>query len=192
MNSKIHKSMQPDLSSSLVAAQNLLGWKLVSQTPAGKTAGYIVETEAYDMHDPASHSHGGLRERNAPMYQAAGTVYVYFIYGMHYCMNIVTGPVGHGQAVLLRALEPVEGIALMQKRRDITDMHRLCDGPAKLAQAMGVDKKQNGIRLGEGELYLEPGFSPDEIVQTTRIGITKATDQPWRFFVADNSYVSRR
>lgn len=180
----------PDLSDSLAAAQSLLGWKFVHDSPEGTTSGYIVEAEAYDMHDPASHSYGGMRGRNIPMYQRAGTVYVYFTYGMHYCVNIVTGPEGQGQAVLVRALEPLEGIELMKKRRGLTDERQLTNGPAKLVQAMGITKLHNGTTLGNG-LRLEPGIQIHEIVQTTRVGIKKAADQPWRFYAAHNRFVSK-
>lgn len=181
----------PDLSDSLTGARSLLGWKLVHETPEGITSGYIVETEAYDMHDPASHAYGGPRKRNAAMYEAAGTVYVYFTYGMHYCMNIVTGEKGHGQGVLIRALQPLEGIELMKQRRGMTDERQLTNGPAKLAQAMGIAMESYGMELGKGSLRLEPGIEVHEIVQTTRVGISRAVDQPWRFYVAHNAYVSR-
>lgn len=182
--------MKPDLSDALIAARSLLGWKLVHDSPGGRTAGYIVETEAYDMDDPASHSFGGLKGRNAPMYESAGTIYVYFTYGMHFCVNIVTGPKGHGQAVLIRSLEPVEGIGLMQRRRGTEDERNLTNGPAKLAQAMGITKELNGLTLGE-ELRLEPGIEVHEIVQATRVGISKAVDQPWRFYIAHNTFASK-
>lgn len=182
---------QPDLSDSLTGARSLLGWKLVHDAPGGMTSGYIVETESYDMHDPASHAYGGLRPRNAAMFEAAGTVYVYFTYGMHYCMNIVTGEKGHGQGVLIRALEPLEGIELMRQRRGITDRQQLTNGPAKLTQAMGVGLEHGGKQLGTGALRLESGIAVHEIVQTTRVGISKAVDQPWRFYIAHNAYVSR-
>jgi DNA-3-methyladenine glycosylase len=183
--------MKPDLSDSLTAARDLLGWRLVHKSPEGITSGYIVETEAYDMADPASHAYGGMRVRNAPMYESAGMVYVYFIYGVHYCMNIVTGPKGHGQAVLIRALEPIEGIELMKKRRGIENERLLTNGPAKLAQALGIGPRQNGVRLEENGLYLEPGIEVSEVVQTTRIGISKAVDHPWRFYIAGNDFISK-
>jgi DNA-3-methyladenine glycosylase len=184
------RSSKPDLSSSLEAAKSLLGWKLVHETDEGVASGYIVETEAYDMEDPASHSFGGMRGRNVPMYQEAGTIYVYFTYGMHYCVNIVTGPKDYGQAVLIRALQPLDGISLMKERRGISDENNLTNGPAKLVQALGISKHANGTKLG-GRIRLEPGFLPEKIVQTTRIGITKAVDQQWRFYVAGNHFVSK-
>lgn len=145
------------------------------------------------MHDPASHAFGGPSKRNAAMFEAAGTVYVYFTYGMHFCMNIVTGEKGHGQGVLLRALEPVDGIDLMRiRRRGIVDIKQLTNGPAKLAQAMGINLSMRGLQLGNSHLKLEPGIEVSDVVQTTRIGINKATDRHWRFYIADNAYVSRR
>lgn len=142
------------------------------------------------MHDPASHAYGGMRGRNLPMYGPAGMIYVYFTYGMHYCMNIVTGPEGDGQAVLLRALEPLSGLELMRRRRGVENGHLFTNGPAKLVQAMGITKAQNGTKLG-GRLTLEPGFVVDDVVVATRVGISKAADHPWRFYVAGNRYVSK-
>jgi DNA-3-methyladenine glycosylase len=183
--------MLPDLSDALQAARTLLGWKFVHDSPEGRTAGYIVETEAYTMEDPASHAFGGPKVRNAAMFEPAGTIYVYFTYGMHYCVNIVTGAKGHGQGVLIRALEPVEGIELMQKRRKLDDIQQLTNGPAKLVQALGITRQHGGSHLTHGTIRLEPGFKPQEIVQTTRVGISKAVDQPWRFYVAGNRFVSK-
>jgi len=180
-----------DLSDAVTAAKGLLGWKLVHESPQGVTSGYIVETEAYGMDDQASHTYRGETVRNRAMFQEAGTIYVYFTYGMHYCANIVTGAKGHGQGVLLRALEPVDGIELMSQRRGLSDATRLTNGPAKLVQAMGITKEHNGTHLDHGGLRLEPGTIPTEIVQSTRIGIKKAIDQPWRFYIKDNAFVSR-
>ncbi len=183
--------MQPDLSDALNGARSLLGFKLVHNSADGKTSGYIVETEAYTMEDPASHTFMGETARNRAMFQKAGTIYVYFTYGMHYCVNIVTGKKGHGQAVLIRALEPVEGIELMGKRRKINGIAQLTNGPAKLVQAMGIDKAHYGSHISTGALRLEYGIKPSEIVQTTRVGIKKAVDQPWRFYIASNPFVSK-
>lgn len=180
-----------DLTNALSGARSLLGWKLVHDSPEGRTAGYIVETEAYSMEDPASHTFNGPSVRNAAMFERAGTVYVYFTYGMHYCVNIVTGQVGQGQGVLIRALEPVEGIEIMRQRRKIDLLEQLTNGPAKLTQAMGITKKQGGMHIDDRVVYLEPGISANKIVQTTRIGISKAVDQPWRFYIANNAFVSR-
>jgi DNA-3-methyladenine glycosylase len=144
------------------------------------------------MYDPASHAYGGERVRNAPIYQEPGTIYVYFIYGMHYCMNIVTGAKGHGQAVLIRALQPTDGLELMRSRRGVVSDTQLTSGPAKLAQALAVTPALNGTHVRHGQLWLEPGITPREITQTTRVGISKAVDHPWRFYTTDNQFVSKR
>jgi DNA-3-methyladenine glycosylase len=184
--------MQPDLSNAVTAAQSLLGWKLVHESTEGVTAGYIVETEAYTQDDPASHAYGGKKLANASMFEGAGTIYVYFTYGMHYCVNIVAGHKGYGEGVLIRALEPVEGLELMEQRRKTTDRKNLCSGPAKLVQAMGITKGHGGTHITKGSLRLEPGFVPEEIIQTTRVGISKAQDQTWRFYVKGSPYISRK
>lgn len=144
------------------------------------------------MEDAASHTYGGERPRNSSMFRTAGTVYVYFTYGMHYCVNIVTGSEGHGQGVLIRALEPTLGLDLMKMRRGIQDEQNLTNGPAKLVQALGITKLHNGTDIYGGLLRLEQGFTPAKIVQTTRVGISKAVDVPWRFYVAGSAYVSRK
>lgn len=183
--------MLPDLSDALTAAKSLLGYKLVHDSVEGRTVGYIVETEAYTMEDPASHTFGGPTKRNAAMFEKSGTIYVYFTYGMHFCVNIVTGGRSRGQAVLIRALEPVEGVELMQKRRGLPDISKLTNGPAKLVQAMGITREHYGSHLSKGPLLLEPGIKPAKIIQTTRVGIKKAIDKPWRFYIKDNPYVSK-
>ncbi len=183
--------MQPDLSSAIKAARGLLGWKLVHETPEGRTAGYIVETEAYSMEDPASHAYGGETSRNGAMFRRAGTIYVYFTYGMHYCVNIVTGEEGHGQGVLIRAIEPCEGLELMKRRRNLHDNRNLANGPAKLVQAMGVRLEQRGSHISDGPLFLEPGIRPSAITRTTRVGISKGRNLKRRFYITDNPYVSK-
>lgn len=174
------------------AARQLLGWKLVHESAIGMTSGYIVETEAYTIEDPASHSYAGPTKRNAPMFSAAGTVYVYFTYGMHYCVNIVTGDKDHGQAVLIRALQPVDGLDIMQGRRHVVQPENLTNGPAKLVQAMGITMEHNNTQVFDGSLRLEKGITPRLVIETTRIGIKKAVKQPWRFYIADNPFVSRQ
>ncbi len=183
---------KPNLSYALDAAPALLGWLFVHDSDEGLTAGYIVETEAYMATDPASHSYRGKTPRNAVMFGPPGHLYVYFTYGMHYCVNIVTGQEGKGEAVLIRALEPVEGIELMRRRRGSVADIQLMNGPAKLAQAMGINRDQYGASLLDRRaLQLLPGIVPVEIVQTTRIGITKEIDQPWRFYIKHNPYISK-
>lgn len=186
------KQLTPNLSDSLTAARSLLGWEIIRESPDGITSGYIVETEAYDMFDPASHAFGGKRPRNSAMYESAGTIYVYLTYGMHYCMNIVTGNKGHGQGVLIRALEPNQGIDLMKTRRGIDDIKSLTNGPAKLTKAMGIKLDIGGTRINQADISLKPGILVGNITQTTRIGISKAVNQPWRFYITDNPFVSRK
>lgn len=180
------------MSDAVIAARSLLGWKLVNMLPDGMTSGYIIETEAYDMFDAASHAYGGERIRNSSLFRKGGTVYVYFTYGMHYCFNIVTGAEGHGQGVLIRALQPDSGIDLMKTRRRVEYERSLCNGPAKLVQAMGITIEDNGITLGRGSIKLTRGFVPEDITQTTRVGISKNTDKLWRFYVTGNPLVSKK
>lgn len=175
----------------LHGAKALLGWKLVTVSPEGRTAGIIVETEAYDQTDPASHTFKGMTLRNAAMFQKAGTIYVYFTYGMHHCVNIVCGDNESGEAVLIRALQPTEGVDLMIRRRNIFKEMHLTNGPAKLVQALGITAEDNNTILGSGHLHLEKGIIPSEISASPRVGIKKAIDQPWRFYITGNHYVSR-
>lgn len=182
-----------DLSSALNAAPALLGALFIHDSPEGLTSGYIVETECYTSTDAASHSFRGKTPRTEIMFGPAGYLYVYFTYGMHYCVNVVTGPEGQGEAVLIRSLQPVEGIALMRKRRgDVNDL-QLTNGPAKLTQAMAINRSHNGAALlrSDSELKLLPGFEPNAITQTTRVGISRAKEKPWRFYITANAYVSK-
>lgn len=180
------------LKDSLKVAKSLLGYILVHETKDDITSGIIVETEAYHQDDPASHTYRGQTARNAVMFGPPGFAYVYFTYGMHYCFNVVTGPQGSGQAVLIRALEPVEGIELMKQRRGMDAELQLTNGPAKLVQAMGITKADYGANLlNKSKLRLKPGPKPAKITQTTRIGIKQATDKPWRFYITGNPYISK-
>jgi DNA-3-methyladenine glycosylase len=180
---------------SLRVAPLLLGCYLSRQTPQGLIKVKIVETEAYYQEDPASHSHRGITPRTAPMFEAGGRLYVYFSYGMHYAINIVVGKKGVGEGVLIRAAEPVEGIELMRANRGITDVNRLTNGPGKLAQAMGIfDASLSGKILSKSSILLEPPAEPvrpADIISRPRVGITKAVDLPWRFYIKDNPFVSR-
>ncbi len=146
----------PNLSNSVTAAKELLGFELVHHTPAGDNGGIIIETEPYQQDDEASHSFRGMTKRTEPMFKEAGTIYMYFIYGMHWCMNIVTGPKGRGEAVLIRALQPTIGIELMQKNRNTTDMKRLTNGPGSLVQALGIPPIYSGQRITKTKLELLP------------------------------------
>ncbi len=175
-------------------AQELLGRILVHEHPAGVTAGVIVEAEAYLQGDPGCHAARGRTERNAPMFGPPGTIYVYLIYGMHHCLNIVTQPGGVGEAVLIRALEPVQGIALMQRRRRQKGTKELTTGPAKLTQAMGIDLRHNCDDITVPPLYVSD--TPAQVrpmITTTRIGLSEArgAQLPLRYCLSDSEYLSR-
>jgi DNA-3-methyladenine glycosylase len=177
-----------------VVARDLLGRLLTRRLPEGVVAGRIVECEAYEEGDPASHSFRGLTERTAVMFGPAGHLYVYFTYGMHFCMNVVTGRDGEGSAVLLRAVEPVQGIDVMQDRRGVSAVRSLCAGPGRLAQAYGVARAENGMDLvSGGDLVVAEGdpIGEDALGVGPRVGITVAMDKPWRFYVADSAFVSK-
>lgn len=178
-------------------ARALLGHYLCHETTGGMMVGAIVETEAYlSVDDPACHASRGLTERNAAMFGPAGRAYIYLIYGCHYCFNVVTGPVGSGEAVLVRAVEPLEGSALMRQRRGLACSNRdLTSGPGKLCQAFGLDRSFNGCSLHEKPLYLavnnnNMAYRPLQV--TPRIGVTTASDRLLRFIVKDNPFLSRR
>ena len=168
-----------------VAARKLIGWTLT----VGGVGGRIVETEAYHPADPASHSFSGPTPRNAVMFGPPGRVYVYRSYGIHWCLNLVCGD-GPGSAVLIRALEPLEGLDLMIARRGLDDPRRLCSGPGKLCQALAVTQAHNGLRIDAPPFALEPGAGV-EVVAGPRIGISKAVDTPWRFGEAGSPFLSR-
>ena len=170
-------------------ARQLIGMRLL----VDGVGGIIVETEAYDGEDPASHSFGGPTPRNAAMFGPPGCVYVYRSYGIHWCMNLVCREAGHGAGVLLRAIEPTEGLDRMRARRGMDDVRLLCAGPGRLGQALGIDHGFNGLRLGEPPFALfpaGPGLAP-RVVAGARIGISKAVDQPWRFGLAGSRFLSR-
>ncbi len=181
---------------SVEVARDLLGKMLWRRTEAGLTAGIIVETEAYDgAHDPASHAWRGQTRRNAVMFGPPGYAYVYFTYGMHYCLNAVMGPSGQASAVLLRAVQPIVGLDLMRERRGAHIPDRdLARGPGRLCQALGITTADNGTDLAGDALWIsETADAPDLlIVATPRIGITRAVERPWRFVVCDSRYVSGR
>lgn len=175
-------------------ARGLLGKVLTHQTAEGSTAGRIVEVEAYlSCDDPACHASRGKTARNAAMFGPAGTAYVYLIYGMYYCFNVVTGPEEEGEAVLVRALEPLLKLELMATRRGTDDVRQLASGPGKLCQALAISRKQDGLDLTSSPLMLtDDGYMADNIITATRIGISVAVNLPLRFYVAGNPYVSRK
>jgi DNA-3-methyladenine glycosylase len=175
-------------------APELLGRLLVSETSRSRLVVRIVEVEAYEEGDPASHSYAGRTARNDVMFGAPGHLYVYFTYGMHFCMNVVTGAVGEGSAVLLRAAEPLEGLRSMVRRRGTSDPHLLCSGPARLCEALGVARAQNGLDLvRDRHLYLLAGQPVPlrRIDVTSRVGIRGGVERPWRFAVSGDPFVSR-
>jgi DNA-3-methyladenine glycosylase len=168
-------------------AQALLGKYLVF----GKLRGKIVETEAYLFYnDPGCHAARGKTKRNAPMFEDAGHVYVYLIYGMYHCLNIVSGKKDEGEAVLIRALEPVEGIEIMQKKRKTTSIEKLCNGPGKLTQAFGITGKHNNTNLFDGPIEIHSSREKPKIVKARRIGLSTGQELNLRFYIEGNSYVS--
>ncbi len=175
------------------AARRLLGCTLERTINGNLIRAKIVETEAYDETDAASHSYRGRTPRTDVMFGPAGHLYVYFTYGMHYCCNIVTGKEGEGSAVLIRAVEPLDGIDELRKRRKGKADGDLTNGPAKLCQALAIDKRMNGHDLHQAPLRLimQPYLPENQIITTKRIGINKAVDAPWRFYIKDSLCISR-
>ena len=158
-------------------------------------AGLIVETEAYHDSEPACHAFGGLTPRTRVLFGAPGLAYVYRSYGIHALLNAVCEPEGVGAAVLIRALEPLEGVEMMRERRGLTAVERLSSGPGKLTQALGIGLDLNGSDLSRGPIVISGPPASSEVRQvavTRRIGITKAEELPWRFCVAGSRFVSRR
>jgi len=178
-----------------LVARALLGAVLECDTPEGRASGRVVETEAYlGAHDEACHAVVGHTPRTAPLFGAPGTAYVYLIYGMHWCFNAVTRPQGHPSAVLVRALEPLEGVALMRRRRPRARRDEdLTNGPAKLCAALGIGPEHNGRGLQRPPLVLRAGTPVDDaaVLVTPRIGITRAAELPLRFLLRDSPFVSR-
>lgn len=158
----------------------------------GGVGGRIVETEAYDADDPASHSHAGPSVRNASLFGPPGHAYVYLSYGVHWCLNFVCREVGHGAGVLVRALEPTARLAVMRQRRSVADERLLCSGPGRVGQALGISRAHDGLPLDHPPFELLAGSSEHAVVTGVRIGISKARDQPWRFGLAGSPFVSRR
>ena len=168
------------------AARALIGYRIyVKEADGSLTGGIITETEAYTANDAASHSYRGETPRNTVMFGPAGRIYVYFTYGKHWCMNIVTGEVGSGQAVLIRSILPDKNLELIRTRRKVKNDTELANGPAKICQALGVTGADNGEKLGEKRFTLHPPIRKIAVASTERIGIKKDTHRPWRFIIDD-------
>lgn len=171
------------LQDTIKTAKNLLGCKLIRNINNEKFEGMIVETEAYTQDDPACHAFRGLTQRTAPMFKEGGVAYVYFIYGMYHCMNVVTGKENTASGVLIRALEPIPPL-------------KNTNGPGKLCKSLQINKSLNETNLRDKNsgLWLEKfrEISPDEIITTTRIGIKQAAEYPRRFYIKDNPHVSKK
>ena len=178
-----------------LVARDLLGCILECRTEAGVASGRIVETEAYlGEHDLACHAAAGRTRRTQPLYGPPGTAYVYFIYGVHWCFNAVTREEGLPSAVLVRALEPLTGVDLMQTRRPHARKNEdLTNGPGKLCAALGIDVRHNALSLNRAPIVIRQGapVPDDRVLVTPRIGIRESADWPLRWFVADNPHVSR-
>lgn len=188
LSTKFYNSSTSDI------ARALLGKVLVHHTQDGVTSGRIVETEAYLFrNDPACHAARGRTRRNEAMFGPPGTAYVYLIYGMYHCFNVVTATEGEGEAVLIRALEPLQGLPLMAARRSCNNERLLTSGPGRLCQAMAINSCQNGADLAAEPLYLaDDGYQPKEIITATRIGISVGAELLLRFYMAGNRFVSRK
>ncbi|MDN5275806.1 MAG: DNA-3-methyladenine glycosylase [Candidatus Saccharibacteria bacterium] len=176
----------------IIAAQRLLGCDLIRNIDGTTVRARIIETEAYDQSDVASHSYKGRTPRTDVMFGPAGHLYVYFTYGMHYCCNIVVGPENYGAAVLIRAVEPLDGVLLLEKRRRKSGIE-VTNGPAKLCQALDIDKGLNGhnLRVKPLQLIVNKPVDRTSIIQTSRIGISRGKEAQWRFYIKDNPYVSK-
>ena len=154
--------------------------------------GVVVEVEAYDEEDPASHGYGGPTARNASMFGPPGHAYVYRSYGIHWCLNLVCAEEGRAEAALVRALEPTHGVAEMRRRRAVADERLLSSGPGRLCQALGVTRDHDGLALDEPPFELRAAGGVIEVVAGRRVGITRAADRPWRYGLAGSPYLSRR
>jgi DNA-3-methyladenine glycosylase len=168
-------------------ARALVGWTLL----VDGVGGVIVETEAYGPGDPASHSFGGPTRRNRTMFGPPGRIYVYRSYGVHWCANVVCADEGVGAAVLLRALEPTDGLEAMRSRRGVEDARLLASGPGRLTQALAISAEHDGLDLGRAPFALLSPERPVDVVASPRVGITRATEQPWRYSLAGSRFVSR-
>ncbi len=185
----------------ITVAREVLGKIFVNETNNDLLSGKIVEVEAYHgATDKSAHSYFGVTKRNNIMFENGGLLYVYLIYGIHYCCNIVTGKQGEGDAVLIRGIEPLSGIEKMVSNRynksDISNREKmnLLNGPGKICQAFDINKDQNGINLTGNKIYLldNEKVKEEDIITTKRIGIQKSKDLKWRFYIKNNQYVSKK
>jgi DNA-3-methyladenine glycosylase len=171
-----------------IVARQLIGATLL----VDGVGGVIVETEAYDRSDAASHTYRGPTPRNAVMFGPPGHAYVYRSYGLHWCLNAVCREAGHGAGVLIRALEPTDGLATMRARRGLDDARLLCAGPGRVGQALGITRERhNGLRLDAPPFVLTPAREAPRVLCGPRIGISQAVELPWRFVLAGSPYLSR-
>jgi DNA-3-methyladenine glycosylase len=169
-------------------APELIGATLL----VGGVGGKVVEVEAYDADDPASHGYGGPTSRNRSMFGAPGRAYVYRSYGVHWCLNLVCGETGVAEAVLVRALEPTRGLELMASRRGVEDSRLLCAGPGRLCQALAINGEHDGLRLDRAPFLLRPRTGAVTVLTDRRVGLTRAVERPWRYVLAGSRFVSRR
>ena len=153
--------------------------------------GIIVEVEAYDQSEPASHTFSGPSVRNASMFGVPGCAYVYRSYGIHWCLNFVCAPKGHGAGILIRAIQPTQGLDVMRVRRGVDAERLLCSGPGRVGQALEIVHAFNGRSLAQKPFRLLPAIGPVDVIQGPRIGISKAMDLPWRFGLADSPFLSK-
>jgi DNA-3-methyladenine glycosylase len=172
---------------SLEVAPRLVGATLL----VDGVGGVIVEVEAYDREDPASHSHAGPNPRNASMFGPPGRAYVYRSYGIHWCLNFVCREAGHGAGVLVRALQPTHGLEVMRARRELDAERLLCAGPGRVGQALGITRAHDGLRLDRAPFSIVAARGRVEVLAGPRIGISKAREAPWRFGLAGSRYLSR-
>jgi DNA-3-methyladenine glycosylase len=168
-------------------APDLIGVELL----VDGVGGLIVETEAYDQEDPAAHGYRGRTARNATMFGPPGHAYVYRSYGIHWCVNFVCEGESVASAVLIRALEPTRGLDVMRRRRGLDDERLLCAGPGRLCQALAITREHDGLALDAAPFALEPRREKPTVVRGPRIGISRATDQPWRYGLAGSRFLSR-
>ncbi|MBX9608109.1 MAG: DNA-3-methyladenine glycosylase [Gammaproteobacteria bacterium] len=192
-SARLRRLRRAELSSdTLLLARQLIGHYVVHDHPQGRLVGRIVETEAYPPGDPACHAYIGPTARNASLFLRHGHAYVYFIYGTWFMLNVSSERAGQGAGVLLRALEPVAGLELMRRLRGVETPTELTRGPGRLAQALAIDRAQDGVDLCRpGPLWLAAGPGPTgEIGVSVRIGLTRAVEQPWRFYERGNPHVS--